>query len=118
LNTKAIGNLAEARAAQLLIQKGHTVLKCNWRYGRLEIDLVSKYKHILVFTEVKHISKFVAGDLRLKINPKKQANLIKAAAEYMRIFASDNMEYRFDVICFSKKHQPLHIEAAFYPTYE
>lgn len=99
----------------LLIHKGHAILHRNWRFKALEIDIISQIGTCIVFTEVKHISSFSSKVLQDKINPRKQMRLVRAAAEYMRIFATADMEFRFDVICISKSTNPIHIEAAFYP---
>lgn len=107
--------LAEQEAVLFLTQKGHTILQRNWRFKALEIDIISQIGPYIVFTEVKHISSFSPRALQEKINSGKQTRLMRAAAEYMRIFVTADMEYRFDVICYSKNANPIHIEAAFYP---
>jgi putative endonuclease len=107
--------LAEQEAALFLIHKGHIILQRNWRFKALEIDIISQTGPYIVFTEVKRITRFSPKALTEKINSGKQTRLMRAAAEYMRIFVTADMEYRFDVICYSKNANPIHIEAAFYP---
>ena len=48
-----LGRSGEQIAARFLESKGLKVLERNWRYGRLEIDLILKDGPQIVFLEVK-----------------------------------------------------------------
>ncbi|MBQ7173708.1 MAG: YraN family protein [Clostridia bacterium] len=50
---KEIGDYGERIAARYLIFRGHRILARNYRDGRHELDLITKTKNELVFTEVK-----------------------------------------------------------------
>ena len=54
MNTREIGLIQEEIALNFLLNKGYTLVKKNFRLGRIgEIDIVMKDKHIFVFIEVK-----------------------------------------------------------------
>ena len=53
MNTTEIGRNAEKFVAEYLIIQGHTIVSLNWRTRWCEIDIVSKTKNCVYFTEVK-----------------------------------------------------------------
>ncbi|KEI10381.1 YraN family protein [Clostridium botulinum C] len=50
---KNIGNFGETLSEKFLISKGHKILKKNFRCKLGEIDIISKFKNCICFTEVK-----------------------------------------------------------------
>lgn len=52
--TKSIGMSGEDAVAEYLQRKGHAIIGRNWRTKRCEIDIVSRSKRTLYFTEVKY----------------------------------------------------------------
>jgi ribonuclease HII len=52
--TKQIGDDAEDVAVKYLIKTGHRILNRNWKNKYCEIDIVSKLKNVIYFTEVKY----------------------------------------------------------------
>lgn len=79
MNTTTIGQRSELIAANELSSKGHKVVERNWRRRRCEIDIVTKYKNIIYFVEVKFRSSDQQGDGFEYINVAKQ-NQMKFAA--------------------------------------
>ena len=47
------GKKGELLAASYLQQQGFTVLHCNWRHERYEIDIIATREEVLHFIEVK-----------------------------------------------------------------
>lgn len=62
MKTSLIGQTAEQLVAEYLLRAGHMVLECNWRQKRCEIDIISRKKGIVYFTEVKFRSSNFQGD--------------------------------------------------------
>ena len=54
MSTTSTGREAEQLVADILKKSGHKILELNWRVRRAEIDLVTKYKKTIHFTEVKY----------------------------------------------------------------
>lgn len=114
-----IGELGEALASTHLESKGYTVLEKNWRYDRAEVDIITDYQGVIVFTEVKTRSSKHYGEPETFVTRKKQRQIIKAANAYM-LENDINNDARFDVISIlvTPNGDPLelkHIEDAFYP---
>ena len=93
------GKKGEAMAVLFLKRIGFRIIALNWRYKKLEIDIIAEEQGILVFVEVKvrsSPSHGVPGDL---IGVQKRDCLFRAAEAY--ISASEHTgEIRFDVITF------------------
>ena len=56
MDTTNIGRSAEARVSEVLKESGHKIVAMNWRTRWCEIDIVSKTKNCVFFTEVKYRS--------------------------------------------------------------
>lgn len=54
ITTKQIGDSAEDVVANYLIRQKHKILNRNWKTKYCEIDIVSKFRDIVYFTEVKY----------------------------------------------------------------
>ena len=52
-NRQVIGHSGEDLACEFLIDKGHIILERNWRFGHLEIDIISCNPEGIHFVEVK-----------------------------------------------------------------
>lgn len=110
------GQEAERKAAQFLEEKGYKILKRNWRYLRLEIDIIAEDLETdeIVIVEVKaRIDPMI--DPLDSIDKKKRSNLVTAADQY--IVSNDiEQECRFDIIVLEKKQDEWlieHIDNAF-----
>ena len=93
-----LGLIGEQRAIQFLKDLGYTVLETNYRYGRLEADILALNDGVLVI-EVKNTIKFYFGQPEEFVTQDKQNHLIVIANHYLEKLLSD-FEVRFDVIAF------------------
>ncbi|MCC8143977.1 MAG: YraN family protein [Tannerellaceae bacterium] len=111
-----IGKAGEQYAKDYLLAKGYRVLHTNWRWHRLELDIVAATDEELVVIEVKTRS---AGYLVLSekaVDRKKINRIVKATDVYIRYFNID-LPARFDVIVViaeEGQYQLEHIEDAFF----
>lgn len=115
------GKKGEKLAQQHLRESGYEILEINWRYSRVEIDVIARDEQAdeIVFVEVKTRSSNVFGYPEVSVTPKKQQNLIRAAIAYME---ANHIEkgIRFDVLSVTigdKKEELYHIKDAFFPGY-
>lgn len=56
-----LGSRAEQLVVKLLQSQGHVILAKNWKTRWCEIDIISRYKGVLFFIEVKYRSSDVWG---------------------------------------------------------
>ena len=112
-----LGKEGEEIACAMLRKKGYVIADRNWRFGKLELDIVAKHDNTLVVIEVKTRANDYHGDPEDFVSKGQQQHIIKAANEY--IMKKDiDLETRFDVVAIilnEKGTQVNHIESAFYP---
>lgn len=116
-NNKNKGDWGEELAIEFLRERGYTILEANWRFMKLEIDIIAKIDDILVFIEVKTRLNDEHGDPEDGVTMKKQRFIIKAANYYIRE-KDINLESRFDIVTVSKENNKVivkHLPDAFYP---
>ena len=111
-----LGRQGEALAMEYLIQKGHRIIACNYRYEKAEVDIISDHAGTIVFTEVKTRSTDWYGYPEEAISSKKKAMLRQAMDHYL---AENNIteEMRFDIVSIVINDRGIeihHIEDAFY----
>lgn len=115
-----IGTQGEQQALQYLLKQRYQLVKQNWRYKHLEVDLIMKDGAQLVFVEVKTRSSGSFGLPYEAVNWQKQRKLSQAATIYIRQHQYQG-EIRFDVVSiFANKDQRYdirHIKDAFWPRY-
>jgi putative endonuclease len=110
------GKAGENDAAEFLIQNGHEILAKNYRFGKAEIDIISKDAHVIVFTEVKARATDYFGYPEEAVTKAKRKRMVKVAEEYM----SQNKlrgSVRFDIIAITQangKSKIHHIRDAFF----
>ncbi|MFZ5554710.1 MAG: YraN family protein [Bacteroidota bacterium] len=113
-----LGEKGEILAAELLEKKGYRILDKNWRFGKLELDIIAHNGENIVIIEVKSRETGIFGDPALAVTRKKQRQIVKAAHAYI-IERDIEDEARFDIISviMAPGHSPVveHIESAFYP---
>ena len=112
-----LGEEGEELACALLRDKGYQITERNWRYGKLELDIIAKHDNMLVVVEVKTRANDYHGDPEDFISRSKQKHIIKATNEYIMQRDVD-LETRFDVISVilnEKEKKVKHLEEAFYP---
>jgi uncharacterized protein (TIGR00252 family) len=80
MSTTQSGRDAEEQVTEHLKNENHKIVALNWRTRWCEIDVVSKTKYCVYFTEVKYRSSTAWGDGFSYITPKKLSQM-KFAAE-------------------------------------
>ncbi|AMS28090.1 hypothetical protein AEM51_06265 [Bacteroidetes bacterium UKL13-3] len=115
-HNKQFGQLGEDIAVKYLERKGYTILARNYRFGHVELDIISTYQNEVVFVEVKTRTSDGMAYPEKAVGKSKQRN-IRLAAEN---FVEENqiiLPARFDIIAIVKgeKFEVEHIEDAFYP---
>ena len=108
-NTTDLGRKGENLAATYLKDKGYTLLCCNYRFKRSEIDIIVIDDNLLVFVEVKYRTNLLFGEPETFINPAKQKRIKMAAENY--IFEKNWLnDIRFDVISIVNINDKVSIE--------
>jgi putative endonuclease len=117
LNKTELGRFGENLAHDFLVQKGFILLEQNWRYKRLEVDLIALHRNFFVVIEVKTRKNEDFGSPDESVGHKKIDFLAEAAAAYQEENGLD-LETRFDIISIimqGKIPKIVHIEEAFHP---
>lgn len=84
-NNIEIGKRGEDEAVKFLENRGLLLRDRNWRFGRKELDIIMEERSFIHFIEVKtRITPALVSPLE-NINKKKRANILYAAANYLRI---------------------------------
>ena len=114
--TKKRGQLGEKLAKQFLQDKGYFIHETNWRWGKLEIDLIGTHKDILHFIEVKTRYSDRFGKPEDFVNTSKMDRLFRAASQYMYL-QSYQEQFCFDIISIVlfPEQKILFFEDAFFP---
>lgn len=93
------GKFGEKLATREMLANGYLILAANWRFGRLEIDLICEKNGQIVFVEVKSRKSFAAGGAIGAVTPAKIRNITRAAQAWLAETGSWEKPCRFDVIC-------------------
>lgn len=93
------GKLAEVKAAEFLQKKGYKILNRNWRFQKLEIDIIAHdlEKDQIVIVEVKARKDSTIQPAEDAVNKTKRKMLVTAAHEYI-VSHSIEKETRFDIV--------------------
>lgn len=79
------GHAIELMCADVMRQRGYTIVAQNYQSGHYEIDLIVMDGHTLCFVEVKARNSLGAlRDLESLISPKKETNIALAARAFLR----------------------------------
>ncbi|PBQ32089.1 YraN family protein [Sphingobacteriaceae bacterium] len=111
------GREGEILARNYLLKQGYDVLELNWRYKKLEIDIIAKKEETIVFVEVKTRKNNTFGEPELFVTKQKQNFIISAANQYL-VEKNIDLESRFDIIAviqLNNNKTVKHLEGAFYP---
>ena len=92
-----LGEEGEKIAVRYLKSKGYIVYQTNWRFGKLEIDIIAEDGQELVFIEVKTRSSETYGRPEEAVDDVKETAILNAADIYVRDFNLE-IEVRFDII--------------------
>lgn len=114
---RAYGQVAESEAERYLRRKGYRILERNVRTSSGELDLVVQAADVLVFVEVKARRTTAYGGAAQAVDGRKQARIVRLAAQYLARHRVRNRLCRFDVVlCTGGSASPSaieHIENAF-----
>lgn len=117
-NSQKTGRAGEAVAKQYLTERGYTILETNWRYRKLEVDIIASHMGLIVFVEVKARSNNNYGEPEEFVGTKKQRFLVEAAHQYL-VEKELDQEARFDIISVTGHNNNTtvkHFQGAFYPS--
>jgi len=112
-----LGQKGEEIAERFLISRKYTIAAKNWRYKKMELDIIAFSDDLLVVVEVKTRSTDFIENMNELITRKKQRFIIEAANAYLESIGKEN-EVRFDVIFIVIKNGKFnlkHIRDAFSP---
>jgi putative endonuclease len=111
------GKWGEELAINYLRKHDFTILEVNWRYKKLEVDIIAENEQKIVFIEVKTRGSDEFGEPETFVSLKKQRFIVEAANNYM-IEKNRQEEARFDIVSILVKNNlPVikHLPDAFYP---
>ena len=110
-----LGRLGEQHAVKFLLDLDYKILETNYRYGRLEADIIAFVNNTLVIIEVKTRSNNYFGEPQAFVTKDKQQHMITLSNHYIEL-NNLNFEVRFDIIAILKTNSGFkieHIEDAF-----
>lgn len=110
------GRAYEQRAADFFVSQGFEVVARNWQAGHKELDLIVKKDRLVIFVEVKSSRSSKFGHPSERVDARKQKNLTAAAQRFIAEQKLSRVDFRFDVVTFSKgkmEHYPNAFEASF-----
>ena len=112
------GKIGEEIARIYLEQKGFKILEQNYHSRQGEVDLIAKFRDLLVFIEVKSYSYRSYGSPFGAITKTKRRSIIHAARTYLYRNRIKDINCRFDVLSIYHKRDGSneidHLEDAFY----
>ena len=116
-NSQKYGQEGENHASNYLKRHGYEILERNWRFKKLEVDIIARKADLVAFVEVKTRKNSTFGEPEIFVTKKKQSFLIAAANQYL-VERNLNVESRFDIIAISQLNNNEtvnHLEGAFFP---
>ena len=98
-NTRTLGTEGEQRAVEFLVANNYTILKTNYRVGRMgEIDIIARDGEYICFIEVKTRRSCSFGVPGEAVTLPKQEKIKLIAAIYLSNTGNMNKCVRFDVV--------------------
>ena len=104
-----LGKKGEQIAIDFLVKKKYKILEKNYRYLKLEVDIIAQKENILVAVEVKTRTTDFFGNPQEFVDPKKIKRLLSAIDNYV-IEKELEVEVRFDNIAIIHYKQQTKIE--------
>ena len=109
------GKKGEQQALTYLKGQGYHILHTNWRFKKLEVDIIARHQEFLAVIEVKTRRNADFGEPEVFVKREKQKKIIRAAHEYVKLFEIQD-EVRFDIIAVNNETGHIeHIKRAYYP---
>ena len=112
-----LGRQGEMIAVSYLKEHGFEILEQNWRFGKLEIDIIARKGNLLCIVEVKTRTGDYFGEPEEGVTKAKERFLATAADHYI-ISKNLDVEVRYDIasiVVLNGQHEIKWIEDAFYP---
>ena len=97
MSNQELGILGEKLAQEYLNNKGFSHLEFNYRFGKLEVDIISIENNQLVVTEVKTRQTAEIGEPWRAVTRAKQRQIIRVADAYVK-WKNLNIDTRFDIV--------------------
>ncbi len=99
VNKRRLGTAGEELAVQYLLKNGCTILKTNYRVGRIgEIDIIALEREYICFIEVKSRRSTSYGTPAEAVTALKQRKIRQLAAMFLSNSSNFEKCARFDVI--------------------
>ncbi|MBN1368372.1 MAG: YraN family protein [Dehalococcoidales bacterium] len=98
MSRKETGQQGEILAQKYLIKHGYKILETNYRSRYGEIDIISKYKSVLVFTEVRTKNNLGFGTPEESVTEAKATRLRNTAYYYLETHEKLPEQWRIDLI--------------------
>ncbi len=99
MNTREIGNVSEAAAAEYLTARGLRIAERNFRCRQGEIDIVGYHEGYLVFVEVKYRRGRSCGTALEAVDGRKQRRICRTADYYRCLHhLGESTPVRYDVL--------------------
>ncbi len=102
------GKFAEEKATEFYIARGYAIRERNWRFKRIEIDLIAQIGDTVVFVEVKARSGRDTDPLDA-VTPDKIRRMVRGADIYLKSLDGD-LEYRFDIVALTGDFSDYRVE--------
>jgi len=97
MRSKNLGEYGEELAVKHLQKNKYTVLDRNYRWQKIEIDIIAIKNGQLIACEVKTRSSMKIGQPYRAVNQKKQQRIIRAINHYLES-KKWNIDVQFDVL--------------------
>lgn len=104
-----LGQDGENEVARFLTEQGYVILERNWRYNKLEIDIIAHDNNYIAFVEVKTRSSTIWGNPEDSVTPSKIRHLVEAADQYLQQY-DISLPVRFDIASVVYKDQRFMID--------
>lgn len=93
-----VGAIGERIASAHLRKIGYRIIETNFHTPLGELDLVAKFKGIIVFVEVRTRSTCSFGPPYLSVTKVKQRQIIKNALFYLKKNRLEGVNWRIDIV--------------------
>jgi len=115
MTNQELGLFGEKLAQQYLKNKGYRIVKTNYTFIKLEVDIICEYDDKIVIVEVKTRQTAEIGEPWRAVTRSKQKQIIKAANHFIQ--SNDiGLDAQFDIISIvhnTHRTDLEHIEDAF-----
>jgi len=95
---KNLGRWGEKYACKLLRKKGYRIIARNVYIGGGELDIITEFRNVLVFVEVKTRRSDDYIDIVDSIDSAKAESLLVSCEEYLSKEELDEIDWRIDLV--------------------